>query len=497
MNLSDQNMAEQSKVKDGGQTDKKSISKSSSHSYKSVSSAERIVACIENQDDLVASAQTTIVTVRSLLETTTETDQRRDLLKELLIEQRKVSAALEQKGKMLRALPVDDGDDNQSISSEEIKCVNEAENLIQSLAIEYGGDKQNTKKMTEPHQSSVQQAVLQEKQSAFNPDPKMSKEEKDSSPQTHGEFQQPFSGQTTAMDVLLMRDQLNTLRPFGGLVRDWPNFVTSYNETKHLLSDVANMNRLRTCIVGKAEAAVADMLNYGKDPERVMTTLNKMYGNPRIIVSSLYERIEAAGAIKEGRLETVVELACIVRNLCATITNLGGPLVQYDFSLLDKLERKLSHPLLVEWGRYKLTYQLQWPSIAQFSKFMDFHASVANEVLFRPAFSGDHEEPLRRRQQTVMTHREEQNRDYNCFMCDGMHMMNKCTEFREMNVEERRNWVITNNRCFICLGDHLKQNCKHKDNEFRKCGIEGCNKKHLRMLHPLQSSENQSDNDGE
>ena len=81
----------------------------------------------------------------------------------------------------------------------------------------------------------------------------------------------------SALDVLLMRDQLQSLRTFGGEPREWKMFLHSYNETKHLLSDVANMNRLRKVIVGKAAVAVSDMLTFGVDPEKVMTALSKLF----------------------------------------------------------------------------------------------------------------------------------------------------------------------------------------------------------------------------
>ena len=137
--------------------------------------------------------------------------------------------------------------------------------------------------------------------------------------------QQHRDNYPSSLDVLLMREQLQSLRVFSGVTREWQMFYTSYNETKHMLSDNANMIRLRKCIVGKAAMAVGDMLSYGTNPESVISTLNKLYGNPRMMITQLFERVESAAPVKEAKLETIVELACTVRNLCAALQNLGGP----------------------------------------------------------------------------------------------------------------------------------------------------------------------------
>ena len=130
----------------------------------------------------------------------------------------------------------------------------------------------------------------------------------------------------------------------------------------------------------------------------------------------------------------------------------------------------MNHTLLFEWGRYKLVNGIQWPSISQFSIFLDQHADLAH---------------------TVMTQNEtSDSKILQCYLCKGAHAIWKCNTFTKMTLEDRRKWARNNQRCFTCLGDHMQENCKLKDNPKKKCGIDGCTATHLRLLHSSENNKN-------
>ena len=78
-----------------------------------------------------------------------------------------------------------------------------------------------------------------------------------------------------------------------------------------------------------------------------------------------------------------------------------------------------------------------------------------------------------------------QMKNNNCPLADGTHKIWNCPLFKKMNVTDRCAAVRKERLCYGCLGKgHAIKDCK-----VHPCGINGCNKKHNRLLQ----SENQMD----
>ncbi|XP_058982898.1 uncharacterized protein LOC131804292 [Musca domestica] len=67
---------------------------------------------------------------------------------------------------------------------------------------------------------------------------------------------------------------------------------------------------------------------------------------------------------------------------------------------------------------------------------------------------------------------------HKCRHCDRMHPLDRCSDFRVMNVDMRRRIVVKFNDCIRCLAkSHQARNCHSK----RKCAV--CNEDHHTLLH--------------
>ena len=81
-----------------------------------------------------------------------------------------------------------------------------------------------------------------------------------------------------------------------------------------------------------------------------------------------------------------------------------------------------------------------------------------------------------------MPHQESVSKKNGCPHCDGPHALWKCDEFKILDIKVRYNIVKNKKLCFHCLSSgHGAKNCTF--NKDKKCGIEGCNKYHNRLLH--------------
>ena len=66
-----------------------------------------------------------------------------------------------------------------------------------------------------------------------------------------------------------------------------------------------------------------------------------------------------------------------------------------------------------------------------------------------------------------------------CPLKDGEHKIWMCSKFKQKPVNERYETLKKLKLCFCCLNSHLIKDCKSE----RVCGVNGCTKKHNRLLH--------------
>jgi len=75
-----------------------------------------------------------------------------------------------------------------------------------------------------------------------------------------------------------------------------------------------------------------------------------------------------------------------------------------------------------------------------------------------------------------------------CDFCKlNNHTLVECNNFRKEEYSKRNDWILTNGFCYHCLNKgHTSKQCKLFPN--RTCGINGCSRRHHRLLHPPDGS---------
>ena len=156
---------------------------------------------------------------------------------------------------------------------------------------------------------------------------------------------------------------------------------------------------------------------------------------------------------------------------------------------------KLPQVLKEKWWFYVDDKDEDWPDLIMFEKWLSRIAFVHEEF---SGFKGERREEDRR-----STNRDKrfsktsnfsassnvketkQTQSDHCPLADGTHNIWNCPLIRNMSVNDRYAAVRKQRLCYGCLGKgHAIKDCK-----VNACGINGCIKKHNRLLH----SKNQMD----
>ncbi|XP_058816404.1 uncharacterized protein LOC131679685 [Topomyia yanbarensis] len=306
---------------------------------------------------------------------------------------------------------------------------------------------------------------------------------------------------------LLNRSQLaarqavpKELPDFNGDPEDWPLFWSMFNSSTQMcgFSNEENMLRLRKCLKGQALESVRCRLLHPSNVTGVMSTLKMLFGKPEALIHAITLKIRSLPPPDMDRLETLINFALSVENLCATIEACEVEDFMYNAALRYELIAKLPSQLKLDWAKH--SRQLQSPKLSDLSAWLYLMAEDASSVLAtapaqrRPRFgrkedrylnlhadnqSSPDASPSRSQQQQTHVQRRPHEVNKECDLCDGScSSLVKCETFQGLNYDARWSAVKERRLCKKCLRRH-NGTCRLQ----KECGTNGCRYMHHPLLH--------------
>lgn len=318
-------------------------------------------------------------------------------------------------------------------------------------------------------------------------------------PNSHSIHPSMFAMNEISQSQLAARQALpKDLPTFSGNPEEWPIFLSTFTQTTQLCrySDEENIVRLQKCLKGKAYDAVKCRLLHPHNVSGIISTLKMLFGRPETIVHSLIEKTTAMPLPRMDKLETLIDFALGVENLCATIEACG--LLDYMCNpyLLRQLVEKLPPAIRLDWARHQLA--LTSVTVKDFSTWTYHIAEAASSVtqpnivenkiqkgrmnqkgnIFLHAYSGIDQDKQESSNITV----DEPDGEHNtpkCLICRGKCLSaNKCNYFHGLSINSRWNAIREHHICRNCLGFNHDY-CRSR----RRCGKNGCMARHHELLH--------------
>ncbi|XP_053691246.1 uncharacterized protein LOC128739767 [Sabethes cyaneus] len=310
------------------------------------------------------------------------------------------------------------------------------------------------------------------------------------------EEQDPF--QLSRSQIAARQAVSRDLPTFSGNPEDWPIFLSMLNSTTAMcgFTEEENIVRLQKSLKGKAYEAVKCRLMHPGNFNGIVDTLKMLYGQPEIIVHSLIEKISCLPAVREEKLETLVDFAVNVQNFCATVESCGLEEYMFNVSLLHQLVGKLSSNIRLSWAQYRRTQSKV--NLATFSAWLYSLAEAASSVTFPYQATPTRTEVRKTtKKETYLNAHSEANSEYDtdrsdslklpeatfsanerCPVCKGIcKSVATCERFQELSRDSK--WAVVREfvLCRTCLRKH-KGSCKAKP-----CGKDGCSFRHHELLH--------------
>ncbi|XP_058464118.1 uncharacterized protein LOC131438258 [Malaya genurostris] len=290
------------------------------------------------------------------------------------------------------------------------------------------------------------------------------------------------------------------LPDFNGDPEDWPLFLSMFNSSTQMcgFSNEENMLRLRKCLKGQALEAVRCRLLHLSNVNGVMSTLRMLFGRPEALIHAITLKIRSLPSPDIDRLETLINFALSVENLCATIEACELEDFMYNAALRYELIAKLPSHLRLDWAKH--SRRMPSPKLSDYSSWLYSMAEDASSVLAtaptqrKPRFGRKEDRYLNvhadnQPPSDISPTRSQQQRSYSkqwqsditgeCTLChNNCSSLANCDTFKCLNYETK--WSILKDRrlCKMCLHRH-GGTCRQR----KECGTDGCQYMHHSFLH--------------
>ncbi|XP_054726309.1 uncharacterized protein LOC129236117 [Anastrepha obliqua] len=288
----------------------------------------------------------------------------------------------------------------------------------------------------------------------------------------------------------LSRDQIASrnslakeLPKYDGKPTEWPLFYAAYNQSTEVcgFSDDENLIRLRQALEGPARNAVKNLLLHSSCVPQIIATLQMRFGRPELIISVLQRQIYELPSPSESQLESIVDFAVEVQNICATMSASGLTSHLNNPDLEQKLVSKLPGLLPAYWGMHKQSLPIC--NLQHFSDWLFLLAQGANSVIVP-------------KESTKVRKRGAINYHFNavrCIVCEeNCSDVSKCVYFKGLTRSQKWGIVRKLKLCHRCLKGHPTAGCKST----APCNVNSCTRNHHPLLHNAELAAKDAPNNG-
>ena len=235
---------------------------------------------------------------------------------------------------------------------------------------------------------------------------------------------------------------------------------------------------------------------------RIWERLEERYGKPEMVEASLKNKLNSFQPITLKEPKRLYDLLDILTEIECTKENVGySTLLSYFDSSSGVLPivSKLPKPYQDKWAsqaaKYKKYHGVPFPPFSFYVGFIRELGTMKNDPALQCEVVPEKKEPKRPvGSQSVLSRKTEvENKAVKpprCPIHRSEHSLNKCRAFRQMPIQERRDFLREHLLCYRCCeSKHLSRNCK----AVIKCDICGSPRHPTAMHQPFISKPEQSD----
>ena len=280
---------------------------------------------------------------------------------------------------------------------------------------------------------------------------------------------------------------------FDGNILEFNNWYTVYKERvgDKNVTPMVKLNKMLHAVQGEPYDLISFCKGLGGEEgyttacEILLTT----YDDPDAVCKAYTDNLKQGGKVSTPA--DFLRLAADLRSASAILTKHERITELQNQCVIKTIVLRLPNFAILKWRKIALNSKFdsdgknQYPA---FDKFVDFVVLLARES--RDSTWGDLSELLAEASQSSTDSRGAHASINNvasrvptqssCFLCGSEHSIFQCVRFKQMSVDARVTFALTNRMCFRCLKTgHIAKECSST----YLCEVPGCGGRHSKFLH--------------
>ncbi|XP_049315700.1 uncharacterized protein LOC125779129 [Bactrocera dorsalis] len=254
---------------------------------------------------------------------------------------------------------------------------------------------------------------------------------------------------------------------FYGGYEEWPSFRDMFTAVyiKHpQLSQAQKLYHLKCKTKGQAGIIVKQFALNDDNFNLAWEALQARYENERILVDKQVTALLNLPKIKKGTSEEFVTLQSTVSNCLSILSTQNIPTDSWDPILVNICTAAIPEKSLLLW-KQSLSSRKKCPTWQQMKDFLTTQYEIAErleEKILKSKNKHDQNESLNRPQVSNKINSNQnfyktqsftsvQKKHTSCELCKGGHKFISCQRFKNLNINERNNFVRSKRLCTNCL----------------------------------------------
>jgi len=300
----------------------------------------------------------------------------------------------------------------------------------------------------------------------------------------------------------------------GDPLRYWV-FIRSFevNVAESSVSSGAKLNRLLNYCTGKALGVIECCAVMDPDDgyREALSLLKSRFGSQHVISNAWVKKITEGPWLRPGDVDGLRQYADDLRSAIMTLKAMGKVNEVDNQMRMVKIVARLPAYLQGRW-RTKAVQSLvargEYPNIEELVSFIMRAAEEVNDPVFgvisaskeKDESSQNRSKPGEKKGVSYSVQTSDNDRrtstpenpsfpKSSCPLCSGEHALFMCGKFKDMKPEKRYEFVQHKRLCFNCfMSNHRSRDCRKPS----KCQVQGCTRKHSRLIHLLVKPEGNS-----
>ncbi|XP_067613899.1 uncharacterized protein [Eurosta solidaginis] len=264
------------------------------------------------------------------------------------------------------------------------------------------------------------------------------------------------------------------IKSFSGELTEWKSFHDSYVTSIHnnsVYSSCQKFQLLKSYLTEAAYDLIGHIPATNDNYPEAWSKLCARYNKLGVIAHTQISKFLNLTAVSNQSASSLRKLYDGADEVVRGLRALGDQATKRDIWLIHIILGKLDSTTAREWTKLTKSDD-DFPTFDEFLTFLDKTCIMLEAVT--PATASRTES----RTVAVRSHQTTIEKNMKCSKCSDLHELHQCTEFLNMDVKSRREFVTSKRICYNCLRlGHISNNCRSK------FSCRNCRKRHHSLLH--------------